>query len=365
MTQRDRPQARRKRLIRRFGPEKIDALLVTNPRNVCYLSGFRGDDSVLLVTGEETFLLTDSRYAEEAGDAARGLTVVVRKKGMMRAAVKVARKAGAPRLGVEAQAMTLAEADELEKCRRGTEVCRTRGLVEKLRMVKDAEELAAIRRAVEIAEEAFRLTLARIGPGMTERESALLLDRTMQDLGADGPAFPTIVASGERTSLPHAVPTQRRIRRGEAVLFDWGARWKMYNSDLTRMVFWDRIPAAIQRIYEIVLAAQRRAVAKVRPGRRTGKIDAAARNYLKAHRHGKHFSHGLGHGIGMAVHEPPSLRPDRETTLRTGMVFSVEPGVYIPGRGGVRIEDLVLVTRKGHSTLSSIPKSLKSRLIRL
>ena len=364
MASSDRPLKRRKRLIRRFAAEEIDGLLVTGPRNVYYLSGFRGDDSALLVTPGETLLLTDSRYAEEAGNAIRGIALVVRTGSMMRAAAARARRAGVRRLGVEAKTMTLAEHEALREGARKLDVKPTQGLVERLRMIKDASEVAAIRRATGIAERAFRLTVGRLAPGQTEIAVARLLERTMQDLGADGPAFPTIVAAGERSSLPHAAATGRRIRSGEPILFDWGARCRMYHSDLTRMVFLDTIPRFCKGVYSFVLSAQRRALAHVRPGRRTGRIDAIARAYLKAHRHGKHFGHGLGHGVGLDVHEDPVLGPSRDTPLQPGMVITVEPGVYVPGRGGVRIEDLVLVTRKGHSILSTIPKSAEAFLVK-
>ena len=203
---------------------------------------------------------------------------------------------------------------------------------------------------------------AEVRPGMTERQAAILLERRMQDLGAEAPAFPTICAAGPRASLPHATPTDRKIRPNEPVLFDWGARFGGYHSDLTRMVCWDRIPDAFKRLYTIVLDAQRRAIARLRPGRTAGQIDNAARAHLKAHRHGTHFGHGLGHGVGLDVHEAPGIRPGQDTALRAGMVFSVEPGVYLPGRRGVRIEDLALVTPNGRSVLTSLPKSLSSLL---
>jgi len=353
----DAPGLRRARLLRRFRRKKIGALLVTNVHNVRYLSGFLGDDSALLVAPERTFLLTDSRYAEQSEAETRGIGIVVRKKGMMQAAGMTARKAGIRALGVEARAMTLAESEDLRKALRGVELRPTRGLVERLRTVKDASEIAAIRRAAQIAEEAFRLTLPQIAPGKTERELALFLERTMEDLGAEAPAFPTIVAAGERSSLPHARPTGRRLRRGEAVLFDWGARWNGYNSDLTRVVFLDTIPTAFQRRYRLVLAAQRRALTRVRPGRKAGKIDAAARSYLKAHRCGKYFGHGLGHGVGLEIHEAPGISPGQDAILKAGMVITIEPGVYFHGQGGVRIEDLVLVTRDGHQLLTLTKKS--------
>ena len=356
MPARPEPAARRARLLRLIRREKLDALLVTNVHNVRYLSGFLGDDSALLVTPERTTLLTDSRYAEQAGAETRGIGIVIRKKGMMPVAATAARKAGVRTLGVESRTMTMAEAEELRKALPQAEVKPTRGLVERLRMIKDASEIAAISRAAEIADEAFRLTLPQVAPGKTEREIALILERTMQDLGADEPAFPTIVVAGERTSMPHARPTDRRIRRGEAVLFDWGARWKLYASDLTRVVFLDRIRDDFQRRYRVVLAAQRRALARVRAGLSAGKLDAAARSYLKAHRCGKYFGHSLGHGVGLEVHEAPAISPGQKTLLKAGMVITIEPGVYVPGHGGVRIEDLVLVTRTGSRILSASPK---------
>ena len=356
---------RRTRLIRLFRKDKMDALLVSSLPNVFYLSGFRGDDSFLLVTPEGSFLLTDPRYSEQAGQETRGVAIVVRKGAMLKALSGLVRKAGVARLGVEAHVMTLVQADALHKHLPKAELLHATGLVERLRAHKDRQEVATIRRAVGIAQEAFRLTTGKLRPGMTEREVALRLERTMEDLGADAPAFPSIVAAGERSSLPHAAPTSRRIRRGDAVLFDWGARVDMYHSDLTRMVFLDRIPLFFGRLYNVVLGAQRRAIARLRPGLRTGGIDASVRAYLKAHRHNKHFGHGLGHGVGLEIHEAPGLRSEGEERLRPGMVCTVEPGAYIPGRGGVRIEDMALITRNGHILLTSLPKSPDASLIEL
>jgi len=362
MARRDRFAARRGKLAKKVAGRKLDALLVTTRPNVYYLTGFRGDDSALLVGMEGAWLLTDSRYTEEAEGVLKGVGLVTRKGSMMMAATRTARKAGVERLGVEAATMTLAQRGELDEWRGRMAIIPTKELVEDLRVRKDASEIAAIRRAIAVAEEGFRLTVAEIGPGMTEREAVIALERRMQDLGADAPAFPTICAAGPRASLPHAMPTNRRIRPREPVLFDWGARLNMVHSDLTRMVCWDRIPVAFGRHYKLVLDAQRRAIAALRPGRPAGQIDHIARAYLKAHRHGRHFGHGLGHGIGLEVHEAPGIRPGQDTVLRSGMVFSVEPGVYLPGRYGVRIEDLALITPSGHSVLTSQPKGIESVL---
>lgn len=361
----DDPHLRRRtRLIRRFRQARIDALLVTCAENVRYLSGFRGQDSALLVASGRTALLTDGRYAEQAGQEVRGADILVRRKGLMSFAAQAARKTGIGRLGVEAAAMTLAQRETLDRDRGAMQIPPTCDLVERLRLVKDRSEIAALERAVEIAEEAFRLTLAGIAPGMTELQVAQSLDRTMADLGAEAPAFPTIVAAGERSALPHARPGPRKIRRNDAILLDWGARVNGYHCDLTRMVFLDTISGLFRRLYDAVLGAQRRGLARLRAGRRAGRIDASARVWLKAHRHGKHFTHGLGHGLGLVVHEAPALRPDSEEVLKPGMVCTVEPGVYLPGRGGVRIEDDVLITRTGRRVLTTLPKSCESFLLR-
>lgn len=356
--------ARRKELLRHMKTAGVDALLVSNRRNVFYLSGFRGDDSMLLVRPGRTVLLTDGRYTEQAEQETREVEILSRKKGMMPTAGLAVQKAGIKTLGVEAESLTVAQAEDLKAALGRTALKPVRGMVQRQRIVKDASEIAVIRRAVTITEQAFLQTLPHVRVGMTERELAHILDRTMIELGAEGPAFDTIVAAGERGSLPHAIPTNRRIRSGEAILFDWGARLEGYCADLTRVAFVDKIPPIYQRIYPLVLTAQRRAVARVRAGRKTGEVDAVARGYLKAHRHGKDFRHSLGHGLGLDVHESPSLSRGVDIALRAGMVVTVEPGVYLPGRAGVRIEDLLLVTRKGHESLTSLPRSIDAFLIR-
>lgn len=355
---------RRGRLLKRMARAGVEALLVSKSQNVFYLSGFKGEDSTLLVTPAASWLLTDSRFTEQAEGETRGVRIVTRKKGMMRTAGTVAHRAGVKVLGVEAQTMTLAEAEEIRKWLGKGELKQTSGLVERLRVIKDATEIAAIRRATEIAERAFGLILPELTPGRTEREIAVILEGKMTELGAQCPAFPTIVATNAHASLPHAQPRDVRIRSGDAVLFDWGARWGGYHSDLTRVVFLDRISPVFQRLYSLVLAAQRRALSRVKPGRRASVIDSAARAYLKAHRHGKHFGHGLGHGVGLEVHEAPGIAPRQDVVLKPGMVITIEPGVYLPGRGGVRIEDLVLVTRGGHEILTSTQKSPELVLVR-
>jgi len=364
MRKRDAHAARRKRLARRFKAAGIDGLLVTDECNVRYLSGFTGEDSALLVALDRALLLTDGRFDEQAAHETKGLQIRVRsKKGLMEFAAREARKADIATLGVEAEAMSLTQWEALKEKLRGTASKPTRRLVTALRVKKDAAEVRKIALAARIAEEAFLATVAWMTPGRTELEVARQLDRTMEEMGADRRAFPTIVAAGPRSSLPHARPTHRRIRKGDAVLFDWGACVEGYHSDLTRLVFLAKIPEFFKRLYDAVLGAQRRAIARLRPGRRTGSVDASARAFLKARRLNKYFTHGLGHGLGLRVHEAPVLGARGETTLQPGMVCTVEPGVYVPGRGGVRIEDDVLITRRGHRLLTTLPKTLDAFLI--
>ena len=355
---------RRNRLATELRKEKLPALLLLNSRNIFYLTGFRGEDSALLVTGEEAILLTDSRYDEQAASETRGVRIVVRKLGLMRTAAEIARKAALPELGLEAGAITLAQAEELHRWTGTMETKPGAGLVERLRVCKDAAEMAAIRRAIEIAEEAFRRTVAHLAPGRTELEMARFLARTMEDLGAEGPSFPTIVAAAERASMPHAVPTDRIIRKGDPVLFDWGARWGGYCCDLTRMAYVARIPRISGRLHELTRTAQQKALAGIAPGRKAADIDNIARAWLKAHRHGKHFGHGLGHGVGLDIHEGPVLSRKQETILRPGMVVTVEPGIYLPRKAGVRIEDMALVTRAGRERLTSLPSLPESFLVK-
>lgn len=363
MAKHDPHLKRRRALSRKFRNAGIDGLLVSGTENVRYLSGFRGEDSVLLVTRDAAALVTDGRYVEQAGSETTGLEILVRKKALMPAAARQARRMEIGRLGVEAGAVTLAQYESLREAAKSIALVSTAGLVERLRLLKDRDEVRAIERAVAVAEEAFLAVIGRLRPGMTEREVALSLDRTMTELGAEAPAFPTIVAAGKNSSRPHAVPTDRRIRRGDALLVDWGARVDGYHSDLTRMLFLARIPPIFRRMFPLVQGAQRRALTQMRPGRPLKQPDASARAHFKAHRHNRYFTHGLGHGLGLMIHEAPALASGNDQTLKPGMVCTVEPGLYRPGRGGVRIEDDVLITRNGHRVLTTLPKSLESFLL--
>jgi Xaa-Pro aminopeptidase len=236
------------------------------------------------------------------------------------------------------------------------------GLIEsQLRSIKDEPEITAIRQAVAFAEEGFRQLLAMLTPEMTEFEASYELEHAMRKLGARGHAFPAIVARDDRAALPHYSPSLQPIGRGNLLLIDWGAEThSRYRCDLTRTLILGEADARLQTVYQTVLEAQRLAIDAIAPGRSCREIDAIARNYIADNGFGDYFGHGLGHGFGLRIHEQPRFSPMSEDTLETGMVVTVEPGIYLPGWGGVRIEDDVLVTSEGHEVLSSLPKSFET-----
>jgi len=246
---------------------------------------------------------------------------------------------------------------------RGTQLVLAPPIVESMRRLKDEAELAVMRRAIRVAEDAFEAMRKTIRSGQTELELAARLEYEMKCRGASAPAFPTICAEGANAAAPHAHPGRRKIKRGSAILFDWGARVGRYCSDLTRMLFLGSIPARLREVYSVVLEAQLAGVAAVRPGWRMCDVDDAARSVIKRAGFGDRFTHGLGHGLGLNVHEPPSLSWRSKEELEPGMLVTVEPGIYLPGVGGVRIEDDVLVTPKGNRVLTSLDKSLEGAVV--
>jgi Xaa-Pro aminopeptidase len=239
----------------------------------------------------------------------------------------------------------------------------TSGLVEQLRQIKDAEEVERIRQAVWQAEKAFAVLRSTLRPEMTEKQVADELEHQFRLFGAKNAAFPSIIAVGPRGALPHAVPTNKRVGDDDFVLVDWGANERLYCSDLTRMVVTGKISPKFERIYRVVLEAQTRAIAAIRPGAVSQDVDNVAREFITKAGFGRRFRHGLGHGLGMLVHEEPRLAVKNQTVLRPGMVITVEPGIYLPGWGGIRIEDDVLVTRSGHEVLTNAPKQLEDTVV--
>jgi len=269
-----------------------------------------------------------------------------------------------PRLGVESASMTMALHAQLHEKLPKVDLISTSGLVEGLREIKDAEEVEEIRRAIWYAEKGFAVLRATLSSDRTEREVAYELENQLRKFGATGCSFPPIIAVGARSALPHARPTDQKIGEGDFVLVDWGAQGRLYKSDLTRILTTGRISPKLERVYGVVLKAQLSAIDAIRPGVTAAEVDQVARQSIAEAGFGARFGHSLGHGIGLDIHEAPRLGANQNRPLRPGMVVTVEPGVYLPGWGGVRIEDDVLVTKNGHEVLTSVPKSLEDTLVR-
>jgi Xaa-Pro aminopeptidase len=349
-----------------IGRKRLDGLLIASRVDQVYLTGFTGEDGMVLITPRQVYLLSDFRFKTAAEEQAGWARFVMRKKGIAEALAKVARRIGIGRIGVVPEQMTVAAGRELRKALRpvGAGLVYVDHVVADLRKKKDAAEIALVRRAIRIAEEAFRAVRRSIRLGQTELELASRLNYEMGRRGAAGPSFPTIVAEGPNSALPHAEPGARPVRSGSVVLFDWGARVDGYCSDLTRVVFIDKIRPQFRRVYGVVLEAQLRAVHWVRAGRSIRRLDAVARSYIAQCGYGREFGHSLGHGLGLDVHEPPSLNARNKARLESGMVVTIEPGIYVPGAGGVRIEDDVLVRDEGCEVLTTLPRNLEWAVVR-
>ena len=358
-------EQRRRKLIILTSKLDIDALLVTDFTNVTYLSGFTGDDSYMLVGKALEILLSDPRYSEQLGEECPELQLAIRRppKNIVTLTSEVVRKAKLTRIGVEASSMSLSLFEQLNAALPKATLVPTHGLVEQLREIKDKEEVAEIRQAVKLAERVFTMLRAGLRPDQTEREIAYELEYQIRRMGGSGCAFPPIVAVGPRAALPHAVPTDQRISADPLLLMDWGARAHLYMSDLTRILVTGKISPKLERIYGVVLKAQEQAIAAIRPGALMSEVDAAARNVITKAGYGKQFGHGLGHGFGLEIHETTRLAANQDRPLKAGMVITVEPGIYLPGWGGVRIEDDILVTRTGHDVLSKLPKALEQCVV--
>jgi Xaa-Pro aminopeptidase len=358
-------QARRDRLRKIFRTAGIDALLVTDFTNVTYLTGFSGDDSYLLVRKDGETIISDPRYTTQLSEECPEVEADIRApgKGITQATARLIAKSGILHLGIEADSMSVGLRDRLAEKLPKVEIHPTSGLVEKLRQVKDREEVALILKAAWQAEKAFGVLRNMLRPETTEKQAADELEHQMRVFGAKDAAFPTIMAVGARAALPHAKPTEQRMGEADFVLVDWGANEGLYRSDLTRVLVTGRISPKLERVYRVVLEAQQRAIEAVRPGALAHDVDAVARNIITKAGFGRRFRHGLGHGLGLQVHEGPRLAVKSQTVLRPGMVVTVEPGIYLPGWGGVRIEDDVLVTRTGHEVLTSVPKRLEDIVV--
>ena len=371
------PQQRRSTLAKTLKERALDGFLVTAAVNVTYLTGFTGDSSFYAVLPKNSVIVSDTRFEEQLQEECPDQDAVVRghNKTTLEAAAEVLTKSGAKAVGVEANRITLAELEALRQLAPKVTLVPVDGAIEAQRAVKDPGEVEKIREAVRVAERGFKMFVATLREADTEKDMTDALEGYVRRAGARCTSFPPIVAVGERGALPHATPTSKPLGDGTKLLVDWGADLG-YKSDITRTLRspfgtspsrrnkLERTGYDFEKLYAVVLAAQDAALAAMRAGVRARDVDAAARKVIagaKLEKYpdlklGDHFTHGLGHGIGLEIHEAPRIRANSEDVLEAGMVVTVEPGIYIPGWGGIRIEDDVLVTHDGCKLLTTLSR---------
>jgi Xaa-Pro aminopeptidase len=350
--------SRLQRLRQRLRSKRLDGLLVTHLPNLHYLTGFTGSSAVLALSRNETAFFCDGRYTEQAGSEVQTAKVSICKASCLVAATDwLGRRCRS--IGFDSGHLSVSQWQHAgSKLRRGKRLVPAAGLVEALRMIKDATEMAWLREAVLLGSKLFSEVLPQLRPGIREDHLAAEIQYRAQKFGARGMAFETIVAGGPRSALPHGRATSQPLPATGFVVLDFGVILAGYCSDMTRTVHLGKPQPASRRVYDAVLAAQQAAVAAVKPGAAAGEIDRAARSRLERDGLGKYFTHSTGHGVGLEIHEAPRLAKGQRLRLQPGMVITIEPGVYIPGEGGVRIEDMVLVTARGHELLTPTPKEL-------
>ena len=350
---------------------KLDGLLLTHAADLGYLTNFTGDDSIALITEKNFFLVTDFRYKEQAEIEAGWLKTSIREGKMEETLAKVVSDAGVSRIGFEANYTTFGQIDAIDRAikahrekeakgAKAIELVPIEDVMVKIRMVKDDNEIDLVRKSVGVAEEAFDAIRGEIKAGLTENYLAGLLVFELRSRGASDASFPVIVAAAANSSLPHYRPGESLIQRDQPLLIDWGALYKGYSSDLTRTLLVGRVSTRIKQIYKVVSEAQGAAFKFLRPGVTTSQADRVARDVIERAGFGKEFGHGLGHGIGREIHELPRMsKTAADEELRPGMIVTVEPGIYLPGEGGVRIEDDVLITHSGCEVLSSLDRTFE------
>jgi Xaa-Pro aminopeptidase len=341
---------------------RADGLLVTHLPNVFYLCGFTGSNAALLVFPGEMHLFTDGRYTLQAQQEAPAARVHIGRQAAVAQAGKLIalrKRRGLLRLGFDPAHLSQAEWTGLKAAAgEGVRWKPLAGLVESLREIKSPGELEAMRRAAKLGSQVMEEVISLVRPGVSELELAAEADYRMRRKGAAGPAFDTIVASGVRSALPHARPTEKCLQKNELVVLDLGAILRHYCSDLTRTVYLGRAPGRVRRWYRAVEEAQRAALQALQPGQPAGKVDRAARRVLERCRLGRFFTHSTGHGLGTEVHESPRLGRGQKQEIRVGNVVTLEPGIYVEGVGGIRIEDDVAVHASGPEVLTSAPSGL-------
>lgn len=344
-----------RKTLRDYG---VDGILITKPENWQYLSGFTGSNAAIIVTLKDCLFMTDFRYTEQAQNQTTGFNIVKISGSTADTVAEQVSGIGIKRLGFEDENITFHEYVTYKDKLTDVEFVPLHQVVEKLRWIKDDAEILALKSAAEITDKAFSHILTKIRPGVTELEIALEMEYFMRQHGAQKLAFDIIAASGPRAALPHGVASERKIATGDFVVLDFGAVYAGYHADMTRTVVIGKPDRQQEKIYDIVLRAQLEALKAVKPGAKCSAVDSVARTMIDQAGYGPNFGHGLGHSVGLEIHERPSLSPKEDVVLEPGMVVTVEPGIYINGWGGVRIEDLVCVTATGCEILSSSTKEL-------
>ncbi|KEQ25870.1 M24 family metallopeptidase [Paenibacillus tyrfis] len=336
----------------------LPALLITNATNRKYMTGFTGSAGYVLITADRAVLLTDFRYVTQASEQAAGYEIVEHGPKVVESIHDLLRKWGIAKLGFEQTDLSYGTYSNYAEALGGIEFVPTGGLVELLRMIKDDGEIAVMQQAADLADRAFVHVLGLLKSGVKELDISLEIEMFVRKHGATSTSFETIVASGERSALPHGKASDKIIGTGEFVTLDFGAYYKSYCSDITRTVIVGTPTDKHRDIYKIVLEAQMEALERIKPGMTGKEADAVARDTIKRYGYGDHFGHGTGHGLGMEVHEAPRLSVQGDVVLAPGMVVTVEPGIYLPGFGGVRIEDDIVITETGNRRLTQSSKDL-------
>ncbi|NBS90383.1 aminopeptidase P family protein [bacterium] len=367
--------ARRDRLRAKLAQDGADAYLISGVANVTYLTGFKGEASHLVVSKNKDILVSDARFTEQIKNECPGLEALIRPptKKTLDMVAEAIRSIKALSIGFECQVLTVSDFESLKELLPECSWLATRERVETQRMVKEPIEIEALCEAIKMAQDAFTSLSKSLSPSQTEKNVADELERLMRSMGAQCAAFPIIVAAGSNAALPHAIPSQHCIGNENLLLIDWGASSPSgYKSDLTRVLDTHSFSKTkgqtetkdkLRKIYSIVLGAQKAAFNTIKPGVKALEVDHAARQFIADAGFGDYFGHGLGHGIGLQIHEAPWFRPGSETILEPGMVFTLEPGIYLPGWGGVRIEDNILVTSSGAQYLTGISRELDDNII--
>lgn len=346
--------SRIKNIYRKLEQENLDGFLVSFPANITYLTEYPSRDSYLLVSKKENIYFTDSRYIEEAKSGLKGIATLRKINGsVFKLIAEACLNLGLRRVAFEERCLAFAEHKKIgEGLGKKTVLVPSHGLIEELRQIKEPEELEKIRNAIAITGRALKFIKNFITPGKRETEVVGELERFIRYQGASKASFDIIVASGPNSSFPHHISSQRKIKNNEPVLVDIGVEYLGYKSDLTRVFFSGKISVLVQKIYAIVRRAQDKAIEKIKPAENVAEIDKAGRQYIAQKGFGRFFGHNLGHGVGLEVHEAPYISGRENNLLEAGMVFTVEPAIYLPDKFGIRIEDMVLVTKDGCKVLS-------------